>query len=172
MKDKQIVIVAGPNGAGKTTFVEVFLPSLFTVPLFVNADMIASGLAPFSPESEAIQAGKLMLKQIDKYVSEGLSFSFETTLAGRSYAKKIPGWRSLGYSVCLIFLSLRDAKAAQERVAYRVSQGGHNIPPEVIKRRFYNGLSNFKALYQGIVDSWFLYDNMGKTPRLIDSGGK
>lgn len=172
MQDKQIVIVAGPNGAGKTTFVEAFLPELFDIPLFVNADNIAGGLAPFSPESEAVQAGRLMLKQIGKYVSEGVSFSFETTLAGRGYAVKIPGWRRLGYSVCLIFLSLRDERVARERVAYRVSQGGHGIPADVIRRRFHSGLRNFHALYKNIVDSWFLYDNMARTPRLIEAGGK
>lgn len=169
---KTIVIIAGPNGAGKTTFIEVFLPDLFDVPLFVNADKIASGLAPFQPESEAIQAGKLMLKQIDKYVAEGLSFAFETTLSGRGYAKKIKNWRSRGYSVHLIFLSLEHEQDAIDRVAYRVSQGGHNIPEEVIRRRFHKGLNNFNTIYKDLADSWFLYDNKGESPLLVESGGK
>ncbi len=170
MPDKQIVIIAGPNGAGKTTFVDQFLPSLFETPLFVNADKIASGLAPFSPESEAIQAGKLMLKQIDKYVAEGLSFSLETTLSGKGYIRKIPKWQSQGYKVALVFLSLDNEQAAIDRVAYRVSQGGHNIPVDVIKRHFHNGLKNFTE-YKKLVDEWFLFDNMETGPHLIDFGG-
>jgi predicted ABC-type ATPase len=170
MPDKQIVIIAGPNGAGKTTFVDQFLPSLFETPLFVNADKIASGLAPFSPESEAIQAGKLMLKQIDKYVAEGFSFSLETTLSGKGYLRKIPKWQSQGYSVALIFLSLENEQAAIDRVAYRVSQGGHNIPEDVIRRRFHKGLSNF-SVYKKLVDRWYFFKNKGKRPELIESGG-
>lgn len=171
MEDKTIFIIAGPNGAGKTTFVETFLPELFdTPPLFVNADNIASGLAPFSPESEIVQAGKLMLKQIDKYASEGVSFSFESTLSGKGYLKRIPVWRRNGYVVNLIFLALRDEQAAISRVAKRVSHGGHNIPREVIIRRFQKGIENL-SLYKEIVDGWYLFNNMGRKPHLIDSGG-
>ncbi len=167
MNKKQIVIIAGPNGAGKTTFVENFLPDLFDVPLFINADKIAGGLAPFSPESEAIQAGKLMLQQINKYITEGQSFTFETTLSGKSYLRKIPDWQRAGYAVILIFLSLMDVQTALQRVAFRVSQGGHNIPEDVIKRRFSKGLANLPA-YKELVDEWFVYDNTGNDPLLME----
>ena len=170
--DKFILIIAGPNGAGKTTFANVFLPTGYNCPYFVNADMIASGLSPFSPESEAIQAGKLMLKQINKYVDDGVTFAIETTLSGRGYAKTIPQWQQLGYSVHLIFLSLKNPETALERVAFRVSQGGHHIPDETVRRRFHKGLENFNGLYKELVDRWYLYDNMGATPLLIDSGEK
>ncbi len=170
--EKKIFIIAGPNGAGKTTFVDIFLPNIFNVPFFVNADKIASGLAPFSPEREAILAGKLMLRQIEKYVSEEVSFALETTLAGKNYARKIPEWQAIGYTVFLIFLSLQDENIAKQRVAHRVSQGGHSIPADVIARRFQKGLNNFPTLYKELVDGWFFYDNMGKAPRLVESGGK
>jgi predicted ABC-type ATPase len=170
MKGKRVVIIAGPNGAGKTTFVEGFLPSIFETPLFVNADKIALGLSPFSPETEAIQAGKLMLRQIDKYAAEGVSFSLETTLSGKGYVKRIQEWKDLGYEVILIFLALRDECAALNRVAARVAQGGHNIPEKVVVRRFQKGLENL-GMYKKLVDKWYLYDNMGTAPRLIACGG-
>jgi len=169
-EDKVIFIIAGPNGAGKTTFANIFLPAEYETPLFVNADLIATGLAPFSPESEAIQAGKLMLRQIDKYVEEGKTFAIETTLAGRGYARKIPQWQQAGYAVHLIFLMLGSEEAALERVALRVSQGGHDIPSATVRRRFQKGLINFHKLYKDIVDHWYLYNNMGATPLLMDSG--
>ncbi len=111
-----------------------------------------------------------MLKQIDKYVDEGVSFSFETTLSGKGYFKRIPEWRNSGYLVNLIFLALRDEQAAINRVAKRVSQGGHDIPLEVIIRHFHKGIENFTT-YKDLVDYWFLFNNMGKKPRLIESGG-
>jgi len=56
---KKIVIIAGPNGAGKTTFAREFLPNEANCPVFVNADLIAAGIAPFQPETAAFRAGRL-----------------------------------------------------------------------------------------------------------------
>ena len=103
-------------------------------------------------------------------MSSGRSFAFETTLAGLSYTRQIPGWRAAGYYVALHFLSLPSVDLAIERVRERVAQGGHNIPEETIRRRFTAGLRNFLATYRMIVDEWALYDNSGKEPRLIDYG--
>ena len=93
--DKRIIIIAGPNGAGKTTFAQTFLPEDECLN-FVNADLIARGLSPFNPDTAAIRAGRLMLKEIEGYVERSDSFAFETTLSGRAYARRVRGWRSLG----------------------------------------------------------------------------
>src|SRR2546426_6873027 len=95
----KIVIIAGPNGAGKTTFAREFLPNEADCPVFVNADLIAAGLAPFSPEVAAFRAGRLMLKEIENHVRRRDSFAFETTLSGLMYARLIPKWQRIGYSV-------------------------------------------------------------------------
>lgn len=144
----RVIILAGPNGAGKTTFAREFLPQEAALPVYVNADLIALGLAPFAPETAAIAAGRLMLAEIERYVQRGESFAFETTLIGRSYARSIKRWKAAGYRVELFFLSLPSAEFAVERVAQRVKQGGHNIPADVIERRFRAGLSNFEQVYK------------------------
>jgi predicted ABC-type ATPase len=167
---RHIHIIAGPNGAGKTTFARRFIPASANITRFVNADLIAFGLSPFAPEREAIQAGKLMLRQIAKLVNQGESFSFETTLAGRSYARMIPQWQARGYAVHLLFLSLPDAETAIARVAARVAQGGHAIPEDVIRRRFAAGLHNFHSVYKLLADGWMLYDNMGQFPVKVAAG--
>ena len=166
---KRIVIIAGPNGAGKTTFAREFLPNEANCPTFVNADLIAAGLSPFAPELAAFKAGRLMLQEIAAYVKRGESFAFETTLSGLTYAQMIPVWRDSGYTVELIFLSLPDVEMAIERVAIRVIQGGHNIPEEVIRRRYAHGIQNFER-YKMLVDSWQLYDNSGTPTVLLDEG--
>ena len=165
---KKIIIIAGPNGAGKTTFAKDFLPSEAKTLNFINADLIAAGLAPFNPESVELKSGRLMLEEIDEFVDAGKSFAFETKLSGLSYVRKIQLWQRLGYQVKLWFLSLPNADAAVARVAQRVIQGGHNIPEDVIRRRFKSGLNNFHLRYKLLVDSWVLYDNAGVEPRLID----
>ncbi len=169
---KQIFIIAGPNGAGKTTFAEVFVPATPLLTQFVNADLIATGLSPFNPDREAIQAGKLMLSQIDKLVAHGESFCLETTLAGRGYAAKIPVWQSMGYEVVLIFLKLDSAETAIKRVAARVRQGGHNIPADVIRRRFAAGIANLTHIYKALVDSWLLFDNSGAELVFLERGAR
>ena len=168
----KIVIIAGPNGAGKTTFAREFLPHEANCPVFVNADLIAAGLSPFHPEAAAIRAGRLMLEEIETHVAQRRSFAFETTLSGRVYARKIKEWQTLGYHVKLIFLNLPNADMAFARVAARVAQGGHNMPEEVIRRRFILGLSNMEKIYKPLLDAWIHYDNSGSVPRLIDWGEK
>lgn len=168
----KIRIIAGPNGAGKTTFATEFLLNEADNLTFVNADMIASGLNPFQPERSAVQAGRLMLQMIDDYIESGESFAFETTLSGRSYARMIPTWQARGFEVQLYFLRLPSPEMAVERVRLRVSQGGHNVPEQVVRRRFHAGLHNFHHIYKDIVDEWALYDASGVSPIRIEHGGK
>jgi predicted ABC-type ATPase len=169
--DKRILILAGPNGAGKTTFAAEFLPNEARCPAFVNADLIAAGLSPFEPDAVAIAAGRLMLKEIERHVRAGGSFAFETTLSGRRYSARIPGWQRAGYRVKLFFLSLASPELAIARVQQRVQAGGHGVADEVVRRRYAAGLRNFFAIYRPIVDEWALYDNSGAVPKLTDEGG-
>jgi len=168
---KRIMIIAGPNGAGKTTFAREYLMKEAHCPDFVNVDLIAAGLSPFKPERAAIQAGRIMLSEIQRRVRKGESFAFETTLSGRVYARMIPEWRDSGYRVRLIFLELPDTKMAISRVKTRVAQGGHNVSSKVVRRRFDAGLRNFQDVYKHLVDKWEWYDNSGNTPRLISEAG-
>lgn len=169
--EQRIVIIAGPNGAGKTTFAREFLPNEAECPDFINADLIAAGLAPFQPESASLRAGRLMLEEIHARVQARRSFAFETTLSGRTYAHAIPAWQRDGYRVKLIFLRLSGVGIAIARVAARVAQGGHAVPEETIRRRFETGWLNFEHLYKPLVDSWMLYDNSSEAPQLLEKGG-
>ncbi|MBP3830055.1 MAG: zeta toxin family protein [Bacteroidaceae bacterium] len=154
-----LYIIAGCNGAGKTTASFTVLPEMLNCREFVNADEIAKGLSPFNPEGVAIQAGRLMIDRIIHLLKEGETFAFETTLATRSYVKLIQRAQRRGYFVTLLFFSLSSPEQAIARVAKRVSQGGHNIPTDVILRRYDAGLQNFFQLYTPICDYWTLYDN-------------
>lgn len=167
-EQKKIIILAGPNGAGKTTFAKAFLPNEANCPVFINADLIAEGIAPFAPESAAIAAGRIMLEMIQKNVASGTSFAFETTLSGLGYARMIPTWRASGYFVELYFLALPSAEFAIERVALRVKHGGHFIPDHVVRRRFDAGLKNFQDVYKPLVDVWSHVDNAVEPRKIID----
>lgn len=139
---------------------------------FVNADLIAAGLSPFVPEAAAIQAGRLMLRQITGYVGKRQGFAFETTLSGLAYARHIVEWQASGYWVELFFLALPSADMAVARVAERVKQGGHNVPEKIIRRRFATGRRHFDQIYRVLADAWALYDSSGSSPKLLDAGVK
>ena len=166
---KRVLIVAGPNGAGKTTHSMRVLAGRGDM-VFLNADIIAERMAPGRPEEVALEAGRRMLIDLDRCEADGTSFIVETTLAGRTYAPRIPRWQEMGYEVSLVFFTLPTAEMAIERVASRVAQGGHDIPVEVIRRRFFLGLRNFREVYSPLVDFWQLFDSSGPIPRLLEEG--
>ncbi len=170
--DRKILIFAGPNGAGKTTFATEFLPHEAGCPTFVNADSIAAGLSPLEQYSVSFRAGRLLLETINEHVVSGKNFAFETTLSGRGYSHSIPNWRNKGYFVQLFYLRLSDPELAVTRVGLRVSEGGHDVPEAVIRRRFHSGWRNFENIYRELVDEWEVYDNSGPEPVLLSSGGK
>jgi predicted ABC-type ATPase len=160
-------IIAGPNGVGKTTFAREFLPNYADCKNFVNADLIAQGMAPFSPETAAFRAGRLMLNEIDLLAQRRADFGFETTLAGRSYLRLIRRLKSQGYAVHFFFLWLPGVDLALSRIKARVFQGGHDVPEADVRRRFDRSIKNFLELYRPLGDSWYLFDNSLRMPAAI-----
>ena len=163
----KLYIVAGPNGAGKTTFAKRFLPDYAACKQFVNADLIAGGLSPFSPETAALHAGRLLLEEIQKLSARKVDFGFETTLSGVTYTRLLEKLRHEGYQIHLFFLWIPNLELALARIEDRVQRGGHNIPEPIVRRRFYKGIRHLFNLYRPLVDSWTLFDNSGKFPHLI-----
>lgn len=156
---QKIYIIAGCNGAGKTTASFTILPQVLECDEFVNADEIARGLSPFHPERVSIEAGKLMLQRISKLMLSKATFALETTLSTRSYVSLINRAHKAGYEVELIFFWLSSPEVAIQRVAKRVAEGGHNIPEDVIRRRYDAGIHNLFNIYGHVVDRWVLVDN-------------
>jgi predicted ABC-type ATPase len=162
-----VYIIAGPNGVGKTTFAREFLPNYADCKNFVNADLIAQGMSPFSPETAAFRAGRLMLKEIDLLAQRRADFGFETTLSGRSYLGLIRRLKNQDYAVHFFFLWVSGVDLALSRIKYRVSEGGHDVPEADVRRRFDRSIKNFLDLYRPLGDSWLLFDNSLGTPAAI-----
>lgn len=167
---KKLYIIAGCNGAGKTTASYTILPEILDCKEFVNADEIAKGISPFQPEKAGIEAGRLMLKRIKRMLESGESFAFETTLSTRSYVQFIERAKQLNYQVTCLFLWLDSEDLAISRVETRVKEGGHNIPKDVIIRRYKSGLKNFFNLFLDKVDNWLFVNNSGDTYEVIAEG--
>lgn len=160
-------MIGGPNGAGKSTAAQELVPRELNIREFVNADDIARGLSPFNAEHAAVAAGRLMIERMQALVRSGESFAFETTCAGRAYAPWLRECQTRGWRVALMFLWLPSAEAALERVARRVSGGGHAIPKDVVIRRWKAGLANMRHLYLPLSDGAQIHDNSDGTRILI-----
>ena len=167
MEYKNIYIIAGPNGSGKTTFAKTFLPEYAKCERFINADLIAAGLSPFSPQQAAIKSGKLVLEQIKEYSKNGVDFGFETTMSGVTYLKYFKMFKEKGYEINIFFLWIPDPKLAIARIKDRVAQGGHNVPVKDIKRRFNRSIENFFKHYHLLADKWILFNNAEPKPKII-----
>ncbi len=156
---RDVVVLGGPNGAGKTTAARELLPDELGIREFVNADEIARGLSPFNETSVAVTAARLMIERMRHLVQTGESFAFETTCAGRAHGEFLRQCRSDGWRVTLLYLWLPSPEAAIARVARRVRQGGHDIPADVILRRYWKGIANMLNLYLPLADVAAIYDN-------------
>ena len=165
--NKNVYIIAGPNGSGKTTFAKTFLPEYAECDKFINADLIAQGLSPFSPSQVSIKSGRLVLEQIKEYLESGVDFGFETTMSGVTYLKYFRILEKKGYKINIFFLWIPSSQLAVVRIKDRVAQGGHNVPIEDVKRRFGRSINKFFKEYRLLADKWILFNNAGTTPKII-----
>lgn len=170
--ERNLYIVAGCNGAGKTTASYTVLPEILHCHEFVNADEIAHGLSPFNPAKVTVEAGRLMIHRIDDLLAHNESFAVETTLSPRSYIGIIRRAHAQDYIVSLLFFWLNSVRLAEQRVAERVRKGGHDISPEVIKRRYMAGIRNLMELYANEVDYWAIFDNSTSPRQMVATGGR
>jgi predicted ABC-type ATPase len=150
------------------------LPDFVHCREFLNADLIAAGLAPFAPETQNLRAGRMLLERMSELVSQKIDFGFETTLSGRGYLQRLSDMKANGYRIVLFFLWLPSPRIAIARVVSRVRQGGHAVPMADVRRRYWAGLWNLFRLYRPLLDEWWLYDasKLPPTPIASEETGK
>ena len=166
----RLYILAGCNGAGKTTASYTFLPEILDCREFVNSDEFAKSLSPFDPSVASVSASRFMLRRISYLLERGVDFSVETTLATRSLVSIINEARAKSYIITILYLWVQSPEIAIQRVRDRVAAGGHNIPEDVLRRRYSTGLKYLFNIYMPICDRWMIADNSGDTFMLIAEG--
>ncbi|OAM88698.1 zeta toxin family protein [Termitidicoccus mucosus] len=154
-----LYLIAGCNGAGKTTFAKIFLPSEVKCLRFLNADEIARGLSPLAPAQSAIKAGRILLEEISACLQRKETFALESTLSGKTYIKLFRRALELGYEIELHYLWLATPKQAIARVRRRVCKGGHDVPSDDIKRRFFRSRGHLLADYLPLATRWVIWNN-------------
>ena len=168
----KLYIISGCNGSGKTTASYTLLPELFQCKHFVNSDEFAKGISPFDPDKASIMAGRYMHMKMQILMQKKKDFGIESTLATRSLLKIIKESQENGYTVTVLYLWISSPELAIERVKKRVTEGGHDVLDDTVRRRFNAGLINFFNDYMNIADEWILADNSDPPYKTIASGSK
>ena len=154
---KKYTIVAGVNGAGKSTLYQLN-PRLRNEHR-VNADEILRELQlDWRDFSSVLVAGKEAVKRLNTYIDEGISFNQETTLCGKAVIKAIKDAKEKGFLIELHYIGLDSAELAKERVAHRVSKGGHGVSDEDIERRYEESFEGLKEVLP-LCNLVAIYDN-------------
>lgn len=165
-----VYLIAGSNGAGKTTFAKQFLPLYARCKYFVNADLIAQGLAPFAPETASMRAGRIVLEQLHALADKNVDFAFESTLSGKTYLPFLKALKAKNYKIHIFYLWIPSADLGLARIKERVAQGGHHVPAKDVRRRFAKSLGNFLHIYKMLADHWHMVDNSTTPPQWIAEG--
>lgn len=163
-----LVIVAGPNGAGKSTVAD-FLITNRSIDNYINADVIAKGMAVSENSGSDIMAGRVLLNAIETSLDKGQSFAFESTMAGSSWRKLLKDARTKGYEITICYVAVDSVDTALIRIRQRVAEGGHNIPNSTVRRRYQRSLEMFFSAYRHLCDCWYFFDNSGTAARLVAS---
>lgn len=166
----RLYIISGCNGSGKTTASYTILPEMLECTEFVNSDEFAKSFSPFNPAEASVVAGRYMLMRIEYLLERKEDFSIETTLATRSLVGIINTAKELGYTINLLYFWLSSPELAIQRVRDRVKAGGHNIPENVIRRRYIMGLQYFFETYIPLSDRWVLADNSVSLFKVVAEG--
>ncbi|MBD3843785.1 MAG: AAA family ATPase [Campylobacterales bacterium] len=162
---KTLYIIAGANGSGKTTFALSYttLNNLY----FINADEIAKSYDPNDISRYKVKAGKEFFKQLEINLNSEKSFMIESTLSGKYLKDVINKAKEKDFKIVLIYLFLETEDENISRVRNRVLNGGHDVPLEDIKRRYFRSRNLFWNTYKNMVDKWMLFFNGDDNYELI-----
>ena len=158
-----IVALAGPNGAGKSTFYHAHLESAGL--RFVNADVLSRELK-IGPYEAAKVADSLR----QEFVKQRESFVFETVFSDPVGDKLafLKEAAATGYTVILCFIGVSNPETSEQRVAMRVSQGGHDVPTDKLEARFPRTLANLRNALRELPHIWvFDNDSLANPFRLV-----
>ncbi len=156
-------LIAGPNGVGKTTYAFRHVRAVSGSVNFVNLDEIARGLSPLDPPAAQQAAARVALVRTRDFIRDRVSFSIETTLAGRTHLRTLEAATRAGMQVRMLLFFVRSPEICLARIARRVVEGGHNVAEPDVRRRFQRAIANFPA-YADRADVWTVLDNAKANP--------
>jgi len=164
-KKPVLTFIGGVNGAGKSTYIKAFVKALNGLIVVFNPDIVQKKILEQDPGCKSV--GKLILKDLEQKLSLKKDMVLETTLAGATVINRVKAAKENGYQVNMVFVSLDKLDTHLKRIAARVGKGGHDIPPNVVERRFRTSYENFKKIAPE-VDNLKVYDNTRQMDKVLE----
>lgn len=153
-----LTVIAGPNGSGKSTITSGL--DFAGRENLLDPDAIARRLSPSDPRYAAIASGREVVRRIQNYLGNRVSFAVETTLASRRTLETMRYAKVKGFRVDPVYICLDTPERSVLRVNERVLQGGHDVSDQDVRRRYMRSLANLPEAVR-ISDRAVLYDNSG-----------
>ncbi|MFZ7239835.1 zeta toxin family protein [Avibacterium avium] len=163
MRNNLAIFYCGTNGAGKSTLRSF---NQDQVQVVIDSDHIAMELNPQNPRLADIEAGRKAVELFKYALKNQVSFSMESTLAGKSILHRMQQAKSKGFYVRLNYIGVDDPDINVKRVQARVRKGGHFIDEATIHKRYEISRQNL-ILALPFCDEAFIYDNSAEMPILI-----
>ncbi len=154
-----LTVIAGPNGSGKSTLTSSLVWFVGSANL-IDPDAIARRLDSAAPARASIPAGREAILRCREHLANRESFTLETTLAGNGAIGVLRRAMSAGYATVLVYVCLGHPELHIERVRLRVSRGGHNIPDDDVRRRYFRSLERAPEALR-LADCGIVLDNSG-----------
>ena len=163
-------MISGPNGSGKTTLTNQLRARDVDLGEYINPDDITKDLVG-SYEARSAAAQQIADTRRDEAIRAGRSFSFETVMSHPSKIDILLRAKASGFCVQVFFVGTNDPRTNVERVAVRVTQGGHDVPTERIIARWKRTMALLPTAIRA-ADEAYVFDNsstrnVGITPRLV-----
>jgi predicted ABC-type ATPase len=160
-----LLVIAGPNGSGKSTLTRSLLNAGIDFGIYINPDDIAQTLDLPEPRRTA-QAQAISDFKRDLCLRRRESFSFETVMSHKSKVELMIRAHDAGYDITLYFVATSDPEINVRRVENRVSMGGHDVPHDRIRARYWRSL-DFLAHATLVARRTVVFDNsalVGNSP--------
>lgn len=154
IKEKIAVFVVGANGSGKSTFIANLYDKKITDLSYINADILFLN----SKMDNVYQAMSQTMSIVHDYIDRGIGFIYESVFSDVNKLELAQKVVDNGYKLITIYISTASPNINLMRVAKRVSQGGHDVPPEKIILRYARAVRNIQAL-KDISHSFYQFDN-------------
>lgn len=155
---KFVLLIAGANGSGKTTLGRDLVEA-GRLTLFLNPDELVESTEGNGAAFTALRAAKLHITQRDSLIARGESFAIETTLSGRSTLSFLRRAKQAGYEMRIAYVFVDNPQLCMDRIALRVRAGGHDVPEDLVRRRFSVSMRHFWNDYRLFADRWTLSYN-------------
>jgi len=150
------VFLVGTNGSGKSSLRNYL--NLSDIQTNIDPDVLNRVYRTKYPDTYQVEAGKQALRMYDDALQKGLNICLESTLAGRGTMQRVIAAKNAGYFTLAYYIGLNSVELNLERVAQRVARGGHDIPEDIVRRRF-NESANNLVLIKDYLDEIYLLDN-------------